>query len=280
MSTAGALWRSSHPGPTTVVTSLAVALGWSAALDPARLALLALAVFAGQLSVGISNDAIDAPRDRAAARRDKPIARGDVTTGVAWGAALAALGAALLLSALLGWGMLGAHALALGSAWAYNAGMKSTVASIVPFLVSFGIFPSLATLSGPMPVVAPAWAWLAGAALGAAVHLTNVLPDLEQDAATGVRGLPHRWGPRTSAAVAAIAVVGGGLAALVGPSGGDASAIPPFSWACFAAVVIVAAATLAMAVLRPPSRALFRLVMLAALLLAVQLVAAGRVLAS
>ncbi|WP_438855130.1 UbiA family prenyltransferase [Agromyces sp. M3QZ16-3] len=280
MSTPGALWRSSHPGPTTIVTALALALGWSAELDPARIVLLALAVFAGQLSVGISNDAIDAPRDRLASRPDKPIARGEVGRRVAWTAALAALASALVLSALLSWATLAAHALALGSAWAYNARLKSTAASIVPFLVSFGIFPSLATLSAPQPALAPPWAWVAGAAFGAAVHLTNVLPDLEQDAATGVRGLPHRWGPRVATSVAVGAVLVGAVAALVGSSGGDASRVSTFSWVCFAGVVVVATATLTAAFLRPPSRMLFRLVMLAALLMAAEVLGAGQVLAA
>ncbi|MGR2753887.1 UbiA family prenyltransferase [Agromyces arachidis] len=278
MSTPGALWRSSHPGPTSVVTALALALGWSAGLDPIRVGVLALSVFAGQLSVGISNDAIDAPRDRAASRRDKPIARGEVGLRVAWIAALAAAASALVLSALLGWRVLAAHAVALSSAWAYNAWLKSTPASIVPFLVSFGIFPSLATLAAPQPALAPPWAWVAGAAFGAAVHLTNVLPDLEQDAATGVRGLPHRLGPRAATSVAAVAVVLGGVAALSGSASGDWSSVPVASWACFGAVLVVATATVALAFLRPPSRLLFRLVMLAALLLAAQVVVSGRAL--
>ncbi|GAA1465121.1 UbiA family prenyltransferase [Microbacterium thalassium] len=275
MGTIRALWGSSHPGPTLVVTALALALGWAAGLDPARIALLAVAVFAGQLSVGISNDAIDAPRDRRTARRDKPIARGDVSLRVVWAAAFLLLVAALAVSAVLGWRMLAAHALALGSAWAYNAGLKSTPASIVPFLVSFGIFPSLATLSAAEPVFAPLWAWIAGAALGAAIHLTNVLPDLDDDAVTGVRGLPHRWGPRASTVVAAAAVVAGAAAVLIGSAGGDLSAITPVSWVFFAAVTAVAAATVVLVILRSPSRTLFRLVMLAGLLLAAQLVATG-----
>ena len=49
-----------------------------------------------------------------------------------------------------------------------------------------------------------------------AVHLTNVLPDLEDDAATGVRGLPHRLGPRASAVVAAVALIVGAVAVLLG----------------------------------------------------------------
>ena len=74
MRTVGALWRSSHPGPTLVVTALSLALGISIGLDSWRLALLVVAVFAGQLSVGISNDAFDADRDRAVGRIDKPLA--------------------------------------------------------------------------------------------------------------------------------------------------------------------------------------------------------------
>lgn len=276
MATLRALWGSSHPGPTLVVTVLAAALGWAAGLDLGRGVLLVLAVFAGQLSVGISNDAIDAPRDRAVGRRDKPIARGDVSLAVAWAAAFGLLAAALALSAPLGWRMLAAHALALGSAWAYNAGLKSTAFSIVPFVVSFGIFPSLATLSSVSPSFAPGWAWIAGAALGAAVHLTNVLPDLDEDAATGVHGLPHRWGARVSAMVAAVAVVGGAVAVLLGGSAGHLAAVSVVSWILFAGVIALAGATVALAVVRPPSRALFRLVMLAALLLAAQLVVAGR----
>ncbi|WP_374976115.1 UbiA family prenyltransferase [Microbacterium trichothecenolyticum] len=275
MRTVRALWGSSHPGPTLVVTALALALGIATGLEAWRLVLLTTSVFAGQLSVGISNDALDAARDRAVGRTDKPIARGDVSARVAWGAALGLLGSALVLSVPLEWRMLAAHALALGSAWAYNAGLKSTPWSIVPFLVSFGIFPSLATLSAPDPAFAAWWAWVAGAALGAAVHLTNVLPDLDDDARTGVRGLPHRLGPRVSAIVAALAVVGGAVAVLLGAAGGDLAAVSPVSWVFFGAVVAVAGATAWRAMARPPTRTLFRLVMLAALLLAAQLVASG-----
>ncbi|WP_229384504.1 UbiA family prenyltransferase [Microbacterium allomyrinae] len=275
MRTIRALWGSSHPGPTLVVTALAFALGLSTGLEPWRLAVLTAAVFAGQISVGISNDALDAPRDKAVGREDKPIARGVIGERTAWVAASATLVLALTLSAPLGWRMLSAHALALGSAWAYNAGLKSTVVSIVPFLVSFGVFPSLATLSAPDPAFAAAWAWIAGAALGAAVHLTNVLPDLDDDERTGVRGLPHRLGARTATLVAAGAVVLGAVAVLVGSSAGELTAVPVVSWVFFSAVVVVALVTVWRAVTRPPTRALFRLVMLAALLLATQLVASG-----
>lgn len=273
MSTLSAVWRSTHPGPTLVVTALAGALGLSARVPPDRLALLVLAVFCGQLSVGLSNDAIDAVRDRAVGRRDKPVARGEIPVRGVWVAAAVTLLAALGLSAALGRGVLATHSLALSSAWAYNLGLKSTAISVIPFLVSFALFPSFATLSATEPRLAPLWAWVAGGALGVAVHFTNVLPDLHDDARTGVRGLPHRLGARTSASIAFGAVVAGAAAVLGGSLTADSSA-RVLAWACFAMVTIVAGAGLVRA-LRHPDRMAFQLVMLAALLLVVQLASSG-----
>lgn len=272
----GALWRSTHPGPSVVVTTVAVVLGLATGLEPWRIVVLGLAILAGQLSVGISNDAIDAPRDIANARRDKPIARGDVSVRVAWAAASVCLVVGLALSLVLGWRMALAHLVALASAWAYNAGLKKTALSVVPFVVSFGLLPSLVTLSAQPPALAAGWAWVAGAALGVAIHLTNVLPDLEDDARTGVRGLPHRLGGRISAVLAASALAIGAVAVLIGPD----AASSPLAITVFAAVVLIAVTGLVLALARPPGRWVFRLVMLAALLLCVQLAATGQALAA
>jgi 4-hydroxybenzoate polyprenyltransferase len=270
-----ALLRSTHPGPSIVVTAIAIALGMAAGLDPWRIAVLGLVILLGQFSVGLSNDAIDARRDRQAGRRDKPLAAGAASVRSAWVSAFATLGAALALSAVLSWWMLAAHALALLSAWSYNAWLKSTPASVVPFIVSFGLLPSLVTLAGADPRPAATWAWIAGAAIGVAVHLTNVLPDLEDDAKTGVRGLPHRLGRRVSAIMAAVALVGGAVAVLAGPiaASGAPTAI---GWSAFGAVLAIAAVGLVLALVRPPGRGVFRLVMLAALMLCVQLAATGQ----
>lgn len=278
MRTVRALWGSSHPGPTLVVTALSLGLGIAAGLELWRLILLAVAVFFGQLSIGISNDAIDAPRDRAVGRTDKPLARGEVALRTAWIGAVGSGVVGLLLSVPLGIGMLAAHAVVIGSGWLYNRPLKSTPFSVVPFLVAFGSFPSLATLSAPDPTVAPLWATVAGAVLGAAVHLTNVLPDLDDDRETGVRGLPHRLGARTSAILAALGVVAGAIAVLLGAVDGVVADVSPVSWLLFAAVIGASVATVGLTVIRAPGRTLFRLVMLAALLLALQLVLSGRAL--
>lgn len=267
-----ALWASTHPGPALVVTVLTLALGVAAGLEPWRIVLLTAAVFAGQVSIGLSNDAIDARRDRAVGRADKPLARGDVGVQVAWAVAAASVVCALLLSAPLGWGLLAAQAVTIASAWLYNAPLKATPFSIVPFLVSFGLLPSLATLSAAQPALAAPWASAAGASLGAAVHLANVLPDLDDDQRTGIHGLAHRIGARWSGALAGVGIIGGAVAVRVGP---PTAASPVVSWLFFAAVVGVAVVAVACAWARRPGRIVFRLVMGAALLLAVQLVATG-----
>lgn len=169
--------------------------------------------------------------------------------------------------------MLFAHVIALVSAWSYNAGLKATPASLLPFLVSFGIFPSLATLSAPVPQPAALWAAFAGAMLGAAVHLTNVLPDLDDDRRTGVRGLPHRIGPAASVLLAVVGIVVAAIAVLIGSLLEGAS---PLAMIAFAVLVAgIAAAVMIRMRRRGADRTGFRLVMLAALVLALQLVVAS-----
>lgn len=268
-----ALWRSSHPGPCVVVSVLALILGMSAGLDAPRLALLVAAVFVGQLSVGWCNDAADARRDAAVARRDKPVARGEIAPRTVGTAAGIALVVALALSTPLGPGLLLAHAIALASAWSYNLVLKRTVASVLPFVLSFGLLPSFATLALPVPAFAAPWASIAGATLGVAVHFANVLPDFADDAATGVRGLPHRVGGRGSAIVAFAAVIVGAVAVLLGPALAGAP-LQPVAIVAAVPVVVICAVGLVIA-LRTPDRTVFRLVMLAALILAAQLALTG-----
>ncbi|MEJ1231436.1 MAG: UbiA family prenyltransferase [Galbitalea sp.] len=74
-----ALALASHPGPSVAVTLITVGLGFGAGLDAVRLLFLGLAMLAGQLSVGWSNDWIDARADAAVGRTDKPTARGWIT---------------------------------------------------------------------------------------------------------------------------------------------------------------------------------------------------------
>lgn len=216
MPTLPPLLRASHPGPTVAVTAVATALSASAGLG-ARSVAVAAAFLSGQLSVGWSNDWVDAARDRAVDRRDKPVVQGALRVTTVRTAALLALLACVPLSLLVGTWAGAAHLVAVASAWQYNAHLKSTALSWAPYAVSFGLVPSIAVLGLPGHPLAPAWATAGGALLGVGAHLANVLPDLADDAATGVRGLPHRLGHRRSALLAGVALVGATALLALGP---------------------------------------------------------------
>src|ERR1035437_3450255 len=98
-----ALALSCHPIPSLAVTALTAGLAALADLSLGRAALVTAAVFTGQLSIGWSNDYLDADRDRAVHRADKPVASGVVAPAVPAVAALVALIVTLALSAALGW---------------------------------------------------------------------------------------------------------------------------------------------------------------------------------
>jgi 4-hydroxybenzoate polyprenyltransferase len=214
-----ALVVATHPGPAVAVTCVATLLAVAAGVAAGRAALVGLAVLAGQTSIGWSNDWLDADRDRAVARGDKPVVQGAVTPGLLRAAALTAAAVAVVLSLLPGL-VPGLLLLALvASGWAYNAGLKRTAVSVLPYCTGFGALPAGVVATAPGTPAPPWWLVTAGAALGAAAHLANVAPDIEEDLATGVRGLPHRLGARVSAVVGAV-VLGGASAVLVlGPVG-------------------------------------------------------------
>jgi 4-hydroxybenzoate polyprenyltransferase len=266
---AGALARSTHPVPGIAVTLVAVLLGVAVGLEWWRIVLLGIAIALDQASVGLSNDALDAHRDRDAGRTDKPVARGDVGIGPVWVTAVVTAALALAVTLPLGVLALAAHAIALGSAWLYNVIAKSTPVSVLPYVVSFGLLPAIATLARPLPVWPQWWAMAAGALLGVAAHFANVLPDLADDERTGVRGLPHRVGARPSLVVTWAALV---LAAL---AVADGSGFTLVALGGLAASVVLAVVGVAVAWRRGAGRWLFLLVIVAALVDVALLVLAG-----
>ncbi|MFE9412150.1 UbiA family prenyltransferase [Streptomyces sp. NPDC006704] len=190
------LLRACHLEPTIAVTAFGTALAAVAGRGTTGSAAVATAVLTGQLSVGWCNDALDARRDTACGRRDKPAATGEVpprTVAVAAGTALALC---VPLSLLSGGAAGAAHLTGVAAGWSYNLVLKRTVLSPLPYAVGFASLPAFVTL-GLRPSLWPAWwAVTAGALLGVAAHVVNVLPDIEDDLAAGVCGLPQRLGRR------------------------------------------------------------------------------------
>ena len=222
LSRARALIMASDPGPPLAITAMTALLAAQAAPHGIGPVLTAPAMLAGQLSIGWSNDALDAPRDTAAGRTDKPIATGAISVRAVWIAAVAALLAGLAMSLAIGVVTAIILAVSVGALWAYNLGLKSTLASGLTFVFGLGPLPAYAasTLPGhPLPT----WYVTAAAALlGVGVHFANVLPDLADDRATGVNGLPQqvaaRWGAGTMRAVALVLLLSASVLLLLGSS--------------------------------------------------------------
>ena len=259
-----------HAGPTVAVTTVATLLAVAAGVGPARTALLCGAVLAGQVSIGWSNDWLDSGRDRAVARADKPVVQGAVTPATLRSAALAAAAVAVVTSLALGIvpGLL--LLVLVASGWAYNLGLKRTAASVVPYATGFGALPAGVVAAAPGTPAAPWWLVGAGAAMGVAAHFANVAPDLEDDLATGIRGLPHRLGAVPSAVLGALSL-GSAVGLLVlGPEG------PPSTTGRL--VLVVAAPAVVLAGLAGSARfrrAAFPAVMLLTVLIVVLLLVSG-----
>ena len=246
-STARSLALSAHPLPTVGVTVLSAGLAALAGLGVPRGLLFTTAVFVGQLSIGWSNDWIDAARDRAAARHDKPVAQGAVRLPVVVFAAVSSLVLAGVLSLRLGVPA-GSAAMTLTAAgWLYNLGLKKTLWSICCYAAGFGMLPAAATLARPTHPWPAWWVIAAGAVLGMSAHAANVLPDLDADRDAGVRGFWHQFDARLTAGAGPVLLLVASLLVLFGP--GEWAV-----WRFAAAGVVATLAAAAIAVgLRDPS---------------------------
>lgn len=254
-----ALIRASHPEPAAAVTAVTALLSIAAGRHAWGVVAAAGAILGTQLAIGWVNDALDAPRDAAVGRTDKPVAAGLVSRRLV--AVLGGVAAVVTvpLAFLSGVPAGAVCTLALVSALLYDWPLKSTVFSVVPYAVSFACLPSFAVLgAGKTP---PVWLVLAGGLLGAGAHFVNVLPDLADDARTGVRGLPHLLGRSGSLAAAGVLLLAATVALAFGPAG-------PVRWSGWTALGVALAVMLfgVYAASRDPaSKTPFRAVMVVAL---------------
>ncbi|MFJ6565709.1 UbiA family prenyltransferase [Streptomyces sp. NPDC091412] len=227
----GGLAGSCHPGPVVAVTALMAALAVTAGQGAARCVLTTAAVLSGQLSVGWCNDAFDARRDIAAARRGKPVVDGAVGVTEVWVAAYAALALCVPLSFACGVWAGVVHLAGVAAAWAYNLRLKATAWSWAPYAVGFAALPAFVALGLPGQPWPAWWVVTAGALLGVGAHLGDVLPDIRGDLATGVRGFPHRLGPDGARLLLPVPLATASAVLTLGPAG------PPGRWGVVALAV-------------------------------------------
>jgi 4-hydroxybenzoate polyprenyltransferase len=189
--------RAAHFGPTVIVTTASFLLSLSqySIIDSLR---VAIAIFAGQLVVGWSNDFIDAPLDIAAQRTKKPIVSKEINPEQLKRSIVFALVAAVLLSLFSPLGLTGTliHFLGILSATFYNLKLKSTIISPLPYIVSFGALPWAIYL--PVGNQPPLWLFIDFMLIAVAFHFFNVLKDFQWDINQGVLGLPQRLGRNVS----------------------------------------------------------------------------------
>jgi hypothetical protein len=135
-----------HPAPTAAVVTLSAALAAILAAQNAsdglgpRTWLVTLSVLGSQVLTGATNDWADRRRD-AVVQHDKPIPSGEIPARGAIVVAVAGLALQVAASVPLGPLALGLGLVASASAAAYNLGLSATPASVIPYLVSFGVLP-------------------------------------------------------------------------------------------------------------------------------------------
>jgi 4-hydroxybenzoate polyprenyltransferase len=231
------LLRAAHLGPSLAVTTITALLALALGLPLSQGVVVTLAVFTGQLTIGWGNDLLDADRDREVGRSDKPVANHELTPSFVLRWLSVAAVACVVLSLLAGWRSGATHlALLVAFGHLYNLHFKATAWSWLPYAVAFGSLPAVVSLADRPSLWPPTWMVVTAASLGVAAHFLNTLPDLEDDAATGVRGLPHRLGATPSRLIATALLVLASVAAVLGPAGGPA----PWAWAALAVVAALA----------------------------------------
>ena len=195
-----------HAVPVAIYMALMVALAPIAALSSHRaltieaLVRVALAMGFAQAAIGVLNDVCDRALD-AASKPEKPLVRGVVQPGEALALVVILPGLALLAAQPFGLAaaLILAAVMALG--FAYDLRFKGTPVSALLFALHFPLLPLFvwAALGAWRPFLP--WVLPIGAALGIAANIANSLPDLPEDIASGVRGLPHVLGLRRDLAL-------------------------------------------------------------------------------
>ncbi|MGI9155497.1 MAG: UbiA family prenyltransferase [Marmoricola sp.] len=210
------LVEAAHPVPALAVAVLSGLLATAVDLPLARGVLVVAAVLTGQLSIGWCNDLVDAERDHVVRREDKPLGTGELPLTAARLACASAVVLTVPLSLACGVAAGLTHLGCVAAAWAYNLRLKATIWSWLPYALAFGGLTVFVSLAQRSPALPPVWMPVAGALLGFGAHVLNVLPDLSDDAATGVRGLPHRLGARPSRLLATAVLVLASVVIVVG----------------------------------------------------------------
>ena len=199
------LLKAAHFGPTLIVTTISFGFAlnywWE---GPAY--VIAFGVFTGQLVVGWSNDLYDFDDDLKHQRSKKPLVSGLITKEYLhkWLRFMVPFSFVANLFGPLGIKGGSVYMLGIACGVAYNFYFKFSTLSPLPYAIAFAALPSSVAIS--KDINPPMWMLVGGALFGMAAHFINVIKDMDQDQASGIKGLPQRLGKAKSIAAAGVLI--------------------------------------------------------------------------
>lgn len=184
-----------HLRAIPVVLGAAAAFLWVAARSvlPASTALFLISILLTQVAIAFHNNWCDRDLD-AVTKPWRLIPRGALAPRTAHRIAWLLFAAGVAVSLPLG--PFAVIAIMLGTAcgFGYDAGLKRTVWSFVPYTVALPTLPVAAFIAAGRTDALLAVAYLVGAPLVIAIHLADALPDVARDRAFGLTTLAVRLG--------------------------------------------------------------------------------------
>ena len=231
-----------HLRAIPVVLGAAAAFLWVAARSvlPASTALFLISILLTQVAIAFHNNWCDRDLD-AVTKPWRLIPRGALAPRTAHRIAWLLFAAGVAVSLPLG--PFAVIAIMLGTAcgFGYDAGLKRTVWSFVPYTVALPTLPVAAFIAAGRTDALLAVAYLVGAPLVIAIHLADALPDVARDRAFGLTTLAVRLGVRGTRIICWLGVVsGGGLALAFWPPHGRPGILFVVSAGLLGAAVAVA----------------------------------------
>lgn len=191
-----------HPAPIAVVLVAATGFCRAAVRGPLprrRLASFLGALVLTQCAISLHNDYCDRELDRLT-KPWRALPRGLVSPGGALRCSVVLALGGFGLAAPLGRPVVVRLVLGTGAGFAYNAWLKRSLWTWVPFAVALPTLPLGAFAAMGRRPPRPRLVYLVGAPLVLGVYLADSAADFESDARHGVRGLGQRLGPRKSLA--------------------------------------------------------------------------------
>ncbi len=168
---------------------------------------LLLALFGGQVVVGVVNELVDVESDRLT-KPDKPIPSGIVTINGARNLGLAGLLLMLIAGASFGWQSLVLLTLGNGIGVAYSIWFKRSPLSWLPYVVALPLLPVWIAVSFDVFETTMLALFPLGILGGLAIHIAQALPDIDADRVAGIDNLTTRLGQTSAIRVCWIALLG------------------------------------------------------------------------